>query len=170
MAPKPQPSGRKSPAVPPPADEVDSTPSSLVWTLTVLCWIAYCTESLAASIVGPVLPDLAKRSGTEVAALTIMVPAFNAGGAVGNAAGGVAFDAAAPGSVGVGRASFLLLASLQVGIAAANSLTPASTDPMLMQAHAGAWPFKYDWEKFPAACEWLPFTSRVAYPSHCEHI
>jgi len=104
-----------------------------VWTLTILCWLAYCVESLAASVVGPVLPDLAKRSGVEVAALTIMVPAFNAGGAVGNLAGGVAFDAAAPGSSGgVGRTSFLLLASLQVGIAITNGLTPASTDPMLM--------------------------------------
>ena len=130
-APAKRSSGSKSPAAPP-ADNDDA--STLVWTLTALCWLAYCAESLAASVVGPVLPDLAKRSGMEVAALTILIPAFNGGGAVGAAVGGKAFDAAAPagGGGGVGRSAFILLAALQVGIAVANALTPASTDPMIM--------------------------------------
>ena len=58
------------------------------------------------------------------------------------------------------------MAALLLLLHATSRCTAVANDDEAMsaswQAHAGVWPFKYDWEKFPAACEWPPSISRLS--------
>eukprot|EP00929_Paragymnodinium_shiwhaense_P021725 TRINITY_DN14098_c0_g1_i2.p1 TRINITY_DN14098_c0_g1~~TRINITY_DN14098_c0_g1_i2.p1 ORF type:complete len:510 (+),score=93.98 TRINITY_DN14098_c0_g1_i2:87-1532(+) len=94
--------------------------SSSVWVMTVTTWLAYCMQSLAASMMGPLLPDMARLSGSSVAELSSLVPAFMWGGAAGAAVAGRAFDTTASASDPSGvvrQASLGLLGALLLGIA-----------------------------------------------------
>jgi len=114
--------------------------SAAVLVTTVLCWIAYCGESIAASLIGALLPSLAERCGYATAELTVLVPTFNAGGAVGSALGGVMFDAFNQGSeqqrYGMVPAKVLkLLSTLLLAIALCN--VPIAIAPLGRRTLAG---------------------------------
>jgi hypothetical protein len=116
-------------------------PPPLHLVATVLCWVAYLTESLAGALAGPMLPGLESKCKLQTATLTIMVTTFNIGGSVGSWLGGMAFDSVAAHSGeggGVPRGGFALLSTLLLAIAAANAVGCVPCDPTLIAAAAFA--------------------------------
>ena len=62
---------------------------AMVYVVSGLVAAAYCSESIAAAMLGPMLPDLARERGLDVSSLAILIPAYNAGGSIGAACGGM---------------------------------------------------------------------------------
>eukprot|EP00927_Polykrikos_kofoidii_P044499 TRINITY_DN38444_c0_g1_i1.p1 TRINITY_DN38444_c0_g1~~TRINITY_DN38444_c0_g1_i1.p1 ORF type:complete len:545 (-),score=45.07 TRINITY_DN38444_c0_g1_i1:343-1920(-) len=109
-----------------------SSRNTALCCLTVTCWASYCSESIAAAVLGSLLPSVAKHSMLGLAEIAVLVPCFNAGCALGSTLGGRAFDgtlsrladgerqAVLYGVDAVPRAAVMMLSFLMFGIAVCN--------------------------------------------------
>ena len=101
--------------------------------VSVLIASAYCAQAVTEAMLGPVLPDLAKSRGFDVAALAILIPAYNVGGSIGTAFGGMAFDRVAD-ETNLPRGAVYLMTGVMVLVAsfAAAMSVPAGREVMVM--------------------------------------
>jgi len=103
--------------------------------LSALVAAAYCAQAVTEAMIGPVLPDLAQSRGYSIASLAVLIPAYNTGGSIGTAFGGILFDRfTTDDSTGLPRGAVALLAGIMVVVAsfAAAMSVPASREIMII--------------------------------------
>lgn len=101
--------------------------------VSLLVAFAYCAQAITEAMIGPVLPDLARTRGFDVAALAVLIPAYNVGGSLGTAFGGMAFDRVADESrLPRGAISFLAVVMIFVASFAAAMSVPAGREVMIV--------------------------------------